>query len=285
MSEGNPRPNRGGEYDFSSYNKGSQDNHGNSTRRTNTPSGERNQSSSSRYSGTSTYSESHERHGYSQNRSHQVGRSEDFSHHTHSGRNSTGSHQPPFHKNFDTNPQNSGAMNRGMYRHQPQNRGDYHLQDEFENNGGTRKNVNADKGMEVSSQRGHHYSNSQLQRKSAYDFDNYADQDNKSNEGNQLNFPPGHPNHNPHLPPPNPFSQHPPSHTSNHSQLSKSRETLHKQSKGFRGNREINDSYENNRCHERLPDSNAIHPNIKTSHGTFSANYHYFKINITIEHV
>ena len=269
MSEGNPRPNRGGEYDFSSYNKGSQDNHGSSTRRTNTSSGERTQSSSSRYSGTSSYPESHERHGYSQSRSHQDRRSEDYSHHTHSGRNSTGSHQLPFHKSYDTNPQNSGTINRGMYRHQPQNRGDVNLKDEFENNGSDRKNVKADKGLEGTSQSRHHYSNSQLDRKSGYNSSNSSDQDNKSNEGNQLNFPPGHPNHNPHLPPPNPFSQHPPSHTSTNSQLSKSRENLHKPSKGSRDNKEINDSYDNNRGHERLPDSTAILPNIKASHGTF----------------
>ena len=275
MSEGNPRPNRGGEYDFSNYNRGSHGNHGNSTRRTNTPPGERNQSSSSRYSGNSTYPELHERHGYSQNRSHQVSRYEDHSHHTHHpGRNSTGSHQLPFHKSFDTNPHNSETMNRGMYRHQPQNRGEYHLKDEFENNGKTRKNVKADKGVEVTSQSAHQYGNSQLQWNSSYNFNNFADQDNKSNEGNQRNFPPGHPNHNPHFPPPNPFSQHPPSHTSTQSHLSKSRENLHKQSKGSRDNREKNDTYENNRCHEKLPDSSAIHPNIKAAHGIFSRHYH-----------
>ena len=214
MSEGNQRPSRGGDYDYNKYYRGSPGGQGNGSRHygpNNVP----------QYTGTQMYmgSEPSERQSnpYPQNSHQHVGRSSEqgssgggnYGKQTHSGRNTVGSHQLPFHKNFDPS-HNSATMGRGIYKHQPENRGDYHLKDEFENNGNNTKARHGGRGKEGGGRGGQLSGN----QGASYNYKQSMGLHHKSSEAGRLNFPPGHPDHNPHLPPPNPFSHNPTSYSS-----------------------------------------------------------------------
>lgn len=280
MSEGNQRPSRGGDYDYNKYYRGSLDCQDGGTRRNNMFSGELRQNNASRHSGAgiNTGPDPPERsyNPYPPNRSHQVSRveheassGEDHSKQTHSGRSPVGSHKLPFHKSFDTS-HNSGVIGRGMYKHQPEHRGDYHLKDEFEHNGANKHSWREDRGKEVDGREGHHHS-SRIQRP-PYSSNNSMELNHKSSEANTFNFPSGHPNHNPHLPPPNPFSHHPSSYGSAQP-LSRPNEKVQKQVRS--GSEEITDGHQNTFGHNRLPNSSSNQTNISAFYGNCSNQTRY----------
>ena len=268
MSEENSRTSRSGDYDYSKYNKVLPENQGSHNRRSNTPSGERTTNSSSRYSGTSTYADSHERQSsfLSPSRGHQVDREKNYgSHHSHPGRNSSQrSHQLPFHKGFNTSHASGPVCRDFFYEHQPDQCGTYPLKDDFAGNGTRGNNFQSDRSKEWSTQSEQHRG-SQMQRH-PNNFNNSSSLSYNSSEAKRHNFPPGHPNHNPHLPPPNPFSQPPPSFNATQ-RPSKPDE---KSSKTDGGRiKKANEGHGNNRYHKESSHSTYRSSNVTSFYGTF----------------
>ena len=280
MSDRSPRQSQGGEYDYTRYNKGSPDSKGGFQKRSNMSPGEK----ITNYSSNS-YHEHHGRHSNSYPQNRRQERERDADHHTsYSGRNPTGSnHRLPFHKGFGSS-DTSGFASRPVYSNQTDNRGQRHLKDEFENNGLQRKPGQLDRSNEIGSRSGYNYSN--ISPKSAYNITESENLSNKSSESSRLNFPAGHPNHNPHLPPPNPFSSHPKSSLSS---LSSSHPPIPKSSsEKYRNHtreadKEVNADYrDGNRSHERLSTSTSLKPSPPSFYGNF---YLILKSHISFQNI
>ena len=283
MSDRSPRQSRGGEYDYSRYNKGPSDSRGSPTKKSNMSPGDKISSSTSRSTGATSY---HEHHGSHSKSFLQTGYQEtgDFQYTSNSERNPTGSrHQLPFHKGFDST-HTTGSLSRPMYNNKAHNRGQLYPKDEFEYEKSHSKLWHGDRGAETGTQSGYNYSNNS--QKPSYNFAKSENLTTTSSESNRVNFPPGHPNHNPHLPPPNPFIPH---SKSSSSSLSSSQPMPKSSNDKFRTHsrdvdKEVNPYHrDSNRRHEKLPSPTSFKPQDPSIERSHKSNYdHDMKKNSSI---
>ena len=131
---------------------------------------------------------------YSQNRSHEVPSSEGFY------------RQPPSARDYGTEGHHLGAMRGDLFK------GDYHIKDELADNRAYKNTSSGSRSYQQDGRMGNHrgdqaYNPQHNLKRSTSDSSSYH-----SSGSKHMNYPMGHPNHNPHLPPPNPFAHHRPSY-------------------------------------------------------------------------
>ena len=289
MSDPSSRQSRGGEYDFSRQNKSLTDSKGSPSKRSNMSPGDKASTHSSRYGGSSTHHDHPGRHSIPLAHNRHQGR-EDYQHTHISGRNPTGSsHQLPFHKNFDSS-HSTGALNRSQYHSKTDHRGQFHSKNEFGNDGSRRKPHYGDKNSGIGSRNrdpiGSNYSN--ISQNPSSDYTQSEDLRIKSSESNQVNFPQGHPSHNPHLPIPNPFAHYPKSSSLNSSQpMPKPSGEKHRNYSESLNKESTHNHRDNNRRLERLPCSTAQKPHSSSFHSKFHINdldhFNHFKQKVMLE--
>ena len=284
MSDRSPRQSRGGEYDYSRYNKGPADSKGSPTKKTNMSPVDKISSSTSRSTGANSYLEHHGSHSKSFQQT-RYPETDDFQYSSNSGRNPTGSrHQLPFHKGFDSS-HAPGSLNRPMYNNKAHNRGQMYPKNEFEYEKSHRKPWPDDRSAEIGSQRGYNYSNNS--QKPSYNITQSQDLTKTSSESNRVNFPPGHPNHNPHLPPPNPFIPHQKSsssssHSSSQPMPKSSSDKFSAHSRDV--DKEANPYYrDSNRRQEKLPSPTSSNPQDSSIQSSHKSNYDHEKSRLTHE--
>ena len=264
MSDPSIRQPRSGQYDYNRQNNSSTDPKGSPSKRSNMSPGEKASNHSTRFEGPNSYHDHQGRHAmpFAQTRHPE----RDDYHQTHiSGRNPTSSsHSLPFHKDFDSS-HSSGSLNRPQHNHRIDNRGQFHAK-EMETNASGRKFPYADRNIGMGSRGGYNYSNTS--QKPTYNHTQSEDLTSKSSESNRVNFPSGHPNHNPHLPPPNPFSNHSKSSSLSSSQsMSKPSNEKYRQYSDSLGKESIHNHRDSDRRHERLPPSTSVNSHTSSFHG------------------
>ena len=264
MSDPSLRQPRSGQYDYNRQNKSSIDPKGSPSKRSNMSPGEKPSNHSSRFEGPNSYRDHQGRHTMPFAQSRQPEK-DDF-HQTHiSGRNPTGSsHTLPFHKDFDSS-HSSGSLNRPPHNNRIDNRGPYHS-NEMETNASGRNLLYGDRNSGMASRGGYNYSN--IPQKPSYKHTQSQDLTSKSSESNRINFPSGHPNHNPHLPPPNPFSNHPKSSSLSSSQsMPKPSNEKYRHYSDNLDKESIHNHRDSDRRNERLPPSSSVNSHTSFFHG------------------
>ena len=264
MSDPSIRQPRSRQYDYNRQNNSSTDPKGSPSKRSNMSPGEKASNHSSRFDGSNSYHDHQGRHTmpFAQT---QHSERDDYHQAQISGRNSTGSsHSLPLHKDFDSS-HSSGSLNRPPYNNRIGNRGQYHS-NEMETNDSGRNFLYGDRNSGMAARGGYNYSN--IPQKPSYKHTQSEHLTTKSNDSNRMNFPSGHPNHNPHLPPPNPFSNHPkPSSLSSSQLMPKSTNEKYRHHSDNLGKESIHNYRDSDRRNERLPPSTSVNSHTSSFHG------------------
>ena len=275
MSDPSIRQPRSGQNDYSRNSKSSTDPKGSPSKRSNMSPGEKASNHSSRFDGSNSYHDHQGRHTmpFAQTRHSER---DDYHQTQISGRNSTGSsHSLPLHKDFDSS-HSSGSLNRPPHNNRIDNRGQIHSNEMETSASGRKFGHFGDRNIGMGSRGGYNYSN--ISQKPSYNHTQSEDLTNKSSESNRVNFPSGHPNHDPHLPPPNPFSNHPKSSSLSSSQsMSKPSNEKYRQYSDTLGKESIHNHRDSDRRHERLPPSTSVNSHTSSFHGNKN-----FKIDVFI---